>query len=52
MLEIKDLRAGFEGTEILNGVSLSVQKGETHAIMGPKGSGKSTLAKILVGHPS
>ena len=52
MLEIKDLRAGFEGTEILKGISLSVQKGEIHAIMGPNGSGKSTLAKILVGHPS
>ncbi len=52
MLEIKDLHAGFGGTEIINGVSLSVKKGETHAIMGPNGSGKSTLAKVLVGHPS
>lgn len=52
MLEIKDLHAGFEGTEILTGISLSVKKGEIHAIMGPNGSGKSTLAKILVGHPA
>ncbi len=52
MLEIKDLYAGFNGTEILQGISLSVKKGETHAIMGPNGSGKSTLAKILSGHPS
>ncbi len=52
LLEIKDLHAGFEGTEIVNGVSLTVNTGETHAIMGPNGSGKSTLAKVLVGHPS
>ena len=52
LLKIKDLHAGFEGTEIVNGVSLTVNTGETHAIMGPNGSGKSTLAKVLVGHPS
>ena len=52
MLEIKDLHAGFDGTEIIKGISLSVKKGEVHAIMGPNGSGKSTLAKILSGHPA
>ena len=52
MLEVKDLHAGFEGTEIIKGISLSIKAGEVHAIMGPNGSRKSTLAKVLAGHPS
>jgi len=49
-LEIRDLHASVDGTEILKGISLKVNRGETHASMGPNGSGKSTLAQVLAGH--
>ncbi len=49
MLEIKNLHAGVQGTEILHGIDLNVNAGEVHAIMGPNGSGKSTLAGVLAG---
>ncbi|KZY55344.1 ABC transporter ATP-binding protein [Erythrobacter sp. HI0063] len=51
MLEIKNLHAEIDGKQILNGLSLSVNAGEVHAIMGPNGAGKSTLAYVLGGRP-
>lgn len=51
MLEIRELHARIEDTEILKGVNLSIPKGELHVIMGPNGSGKSTLSNVILGHP-
>ena len=52
VLEIKDLRASVNKTEILKDLNLKIRKGEVHAIMGPNGSGKSTFSKIIAGHPA
>ena len=49
MLSIRNLHAGIEGRDILQGINLEIKAGEVHAIMGPNGSGKSTLASVLAG---
>ena len=49
LLKIEDLYASIGDEKILNGLSLAINAGETHAIMGPNGSGKSTLSYVLSG---
>ena len=49
LLEIKDLHVNVDDKEILKGLSLSMKKGEIHAVMGPNGAGKSTLSNVLAG---
>ena len=49
LLEIKNLHVSVDGKKILNGLNLTVEKGQIAAIMGPNGSGKSTLAHVLAG---
>jgi len=51
LLEIRNLHAEIGGRKILNGLNLTVQRGEVHAIMGPNGAGKSTLSYVLAGKP-
>jgi branched-chain amino acid transport system ATP-binding protein len=49
ILDVKDLRAGYGGKPVLQGVNLSVREGEIVAVIGRNGVGKSTLMKTLIG---
>lgn len=52
LLEVQNLSAGLEdGKQILNDLSLKMEKGETHVLMGPNGAGKSSLGNTLMGNP-
>jgi Fe-S cluster assembly ATP-binding protein len=51
LLEIRNLQAEIGGRQILDGLNLTVNAGEIHAIMGPNGAGKSTLSYVLAGKP-
>ena len=51
ILQANRLRANIEEKEILHGVSLQINRGETHVLMGPNGAGKSTLGYVLMGNP-
>lgn len=52
LFEFRDIHVEVEGKEVVKGVSLTINKGEVHAIMGKNGSGKSSLSNALMGHPS
>ena len=52
ILRVEDLHVSVEDTPILNGMNLTIHRGEIHVIMGRNGAGKSTLASVVMGHPA
>lgn len=52
LLEINNLYVNAETKEILKGINLKINKGETHVIMGPNGSGKTTTANAILNNPA
>ena len=52
LLRVENLHVSVDGTPILNGLNLTIHRGEIHAIMGRNGAGKSTLANVVMGHPA
>ncbi|MCQ6963922.1 hypothetical protein PV02_12755, partial [Methanolobus chelungpuianus] len=51
LLKIDELKVSAGDRNILKGLNLEINEGETHLIMGPNGAGKSTLGNVLMGHP-
>ena len=51
LLDIQDISVSIDSKQVLNKLSLSIGKGETHVLMGPNGAGKSTLGNTLMGNP-
>ena len=51
VLELRDITKEYEGIRVLKGVSLAVQPGTIHALVGENGAGKSTLMNVLFGMP-